>query len=729
MLQTQAVSSELLELITSIYKFSIMKILSYSLLATFLFLQSCKTQVQTQTNMTENPLLMEWKTPYGVPPFDKIKNKHFIPAFDKAIEEHDRELEKIVLQAASATFENTVEAVEKSGQSLKKIQSVFFAVNAANTNDSLQQIAKEIAPKLAAHRDNIYLNEDLFQRVQSIYLRQLKLDDESFKLLDEMYKDFVRSGANVKPENKPRLREINARLATLSQEFGDHELKETNAFELYVSEEKDLGNLPAGTKANAEKLALKNGHKNGWSFNAQRTMAEPFLESSPNKILRKKMLEGYSLRGNNDNTQDNKTLIQEIVSLRVEKAQLLGFDNWAAFVLENSMAKTPETVMKFLDELWIPALKMAKTERNALVEKMKSEGILEPFEASDWRYFVEKVRKEKYDFNEDETRPYFELSNVVNGAFTLANKLFGLKFVEKHNLPKWHDDQQVFEVTEADGTHVGIIYMDYYARASKRGGAWMNELREQHYENGKPVSPIVTNNFNFPAPSAGQPTLLSISEVETVFHEFGHGLHGLLSNVKYASLSGTNVPRDFVEFPSQVMENWVTEPEFLKLFATHYQTGEVIPQSLIDKMNKAGKFNQGFSTVEYMAAAYLDMYWHTLNTVEKQDVNQFETKMMQKIGLIEEIIPRYRSTYFQHIFSGGYSAGYYAYQWAEVIDADAFAAFKESGDLFNQELAKKYRYVISKGGSIEGMELYKSFRGRAPKIDALLIKKGFVEIP
>ncbi len=696
-----------------------------SLLIGSLVLFSCKTNVQTQTNMTENPLLMEWKTPFGIPPFDKIQNEHYQPAFETAMHQHQAEIDKIVNQSASPTFENTIEALENSGATLKKIKAVFFAINAAHTNDTLQQIAKDMAPKLAAHQDQIYLNDALFQRVQSLYVQQLKLSDEQFKLLDETYKAFVRSGANVSEKDKPRLREINARLATLSQQFGNNELNETNAFELYITDEKDLGNLPEGTKANAAELAIKNGHTFGWSFNAQRTMIEPFLQSSPNKDLRKKAFDGYALRGNYHNDHDNKVLIQEMVMLRTEKAKLLGFDSWAAFVLDNSMAKTPEIVMQFLDKMWQPALKMAKAERDTLAVQMKKDNPNSVFSAEDWRYYVEKVRKEKYDFNEDETRPYFELSNVVNGAFTLANKLFGLKFVEKQNLPKWHPDQQVFEVTEADGTHVGIIYMDYYARASKRGGAWMNELREQHYENGKPVSPIVTNNFNFPAPSKDQPTLLSISEAETVFHEFGHGLHGLLSNVKYASLSGTNVPRDFVEFPSQILENWVTEPEMLRLFAKHYITGEVIPKTLVEKMEKASQFNQGFNTVEYMAAAYLDMYWHILNSIEKQDINKFETEMMQKIGLIDEIIPRYRSTYFQHIFSGGYSAGYYSYQWAEVLDADGFAAFKESGDLFNQDLAKKYRYAISKGGSVDGMELYKHFRGREPKVDALLKKKGF----
>lgn len=702
-----------------------MKLAFTYLFVIIVFLSACKTSTLTMQSTEENPLLQEWKTPFGVPPFNLIQNKHYLPAFQTAIKQHDEEILKIVNQTSLPTFENTVVAFENSGENLKKVRAVFFAINSAHTNDSLQNIAKEIAPLLSAHQDNIILNESLFNRIKHVYSKKEKLAEEDAKLLEETYKNFVNSGANVPASQKPRLREINSQLASLSQQFGNNELNETNGFELYVSNMEDLGNLPEGTKDNAAKLAQKKGHQSGWSFSAQRTMAEPFLQSSPNIELRKKMFDGYALRGNNNNTADNKTIIQQIVALRAEKAQLLGYNNHSEYVLSTSMAKTPKAVMDFLDRLWKPALQTAQDERNALAEKMKSDGITTPFQASDWRYYVEKVRQEKYNFNEDETRPYFELGNVVQGAFILANKLFGLQFKENKNLPKWHPDQQVFEVTEANGDFVGIIYMDYYARASKRGGAWMNELREQHYQNGKKITPIVTNNFNFPAPSTHQPTLLSISEAETVFHEFGHGLHGLLSDVKYASLSGTNVPRDFVEFPSQIMENWMGEPEFLRLFAKHYQTGAVIPTTIIDKMKLASKFNQGFTTVEYMAAAYLDMYWHTLNTTDKKDITSFENEMMKKIGLIEDIIPRYRSTYFQHIFSGGYSSGYYSYQWAEVLDADGFAAFKESGDLFNQELAKKYRYVISKGGSKDGMELYEYFRGRAPKIDALLERKGF----
>lgn len=691
---------------------------------TILFLSACKTSTPTST-MSNNPLLTEWKTLYGVPPFDQIQNQHYLPAFEIAMAEHLGEIEKITHQTAEPTFENTLVALENSGKLLKKISAVFFAVTSANTNDSLELVATEIAPKLAAHADNIILNEKLFDRIKKVYLHKDQFQGEDLKLLEETYKSFTNSGANVSSEQKPRLREINARLATLSQLFGNNELKETNDFDLYVTQESDLGNLPEATKANAKELALSKGHQSGWSFSAQRTMVEPFLQSSPNRELRKQIFNGYALRGNHNNDADNKAILLETVKLRDEKAKILGYTNHATYVLSESMAKKPENVMLFLDQLWTPAVRMAQEERQSLSDKMKSEGINAPFEASDWRFYVEKVRQEKYNFNEDETRPYFELNNVVNGAFLLANKLFGLQFKENKYLPKWHPDQQVFEVTESNGTLVGILYMDYFARQSKRGGAWMNELRNQHYSNGKRIIPIITNNFNFPASSDGNPSLLSITEVETVFHEFGHGLHGLLSDTKYESLSGTHVPRDFVEFPSQVMENWVSQPEFLKLFAKHYRTGEVISTSILDKMKKASQFNQGFATVEYMAAAYLDMYWHTLNPDNIQDVNAFEHEMMQQLGLLEEIIPRYRSTYFQHIFSGEYAAGYYSYQWAEVLDADAFAAFKESGDIFNRELAAKYRKVLSKGGSVDGMELYRDFRGREPKIDALLQRKGF----
>lgn len=701
------------------------RIISASLILLSVLVISC--QQNNQKTMVDNPLLTQWDTPFHVPPFDKIENEHYLPAFEQAIDNHNKELATIVSNTDAPTFENTIEALEFSGEDLGRITRVFYAVNSANTNDELQKIAQTLAPKLAAHRDEIMLNEALFQRIKKVYEQkdQLDLDAEELKLLEETFKNFERSGANVSEANKPRLKAINAKLAELSQKFGQNVLAETNDFELYIDDEALLGNLSESTKANAAALAKEKGHDNGWSFSAQRPMVDPLLQSSPDENTRKLIFDGYADRSDQDNEYDNKEIIKEIVGLRAERANILGYDTHADYVLSDNMAKTPAQVIEFLDKLWIPALNMSKAERQALADKKKASGDDAEFKAWDWRYYVEQVRKEKYNFDEAETKPYFELNNVVKGAFLLANKLYGLEFKKLDNVPTWHPDQEAFEVLESDGSHLGIIYMDYYARASKNGGAWMNELQDQHYKNGEKISPIVTNNFNFPKATENTPSLLTISEAETVFHEFGHGLHGLLSDVKYRSLSGTNVPRDFVEFPSQVMENWMGEPEFLKSFAVHYQTGEPIPDDMIEKINNANKFNQGFATVEYMAASYLDMYYHTLKNTDGLDVNQFEDEKMAALGLIDEIISRYKSTYFNHIFSGGYSAGYYSYLWAEVLDSDAFAAFKESGDLYNQDLAKKLRYVLSKGGTIDGMELYKSFRGEEPKIDALLARKGF----
>ena len=626
------------------------------------------------------------------------------------------------------TFKNTVEALELSGKDFGKVSRVFFAVNAANTDSILKVTAKEIAPKLAAHSDYINLNKDLFKKIKAVYDQKdkLNLSSEETRLLDETYKRFVRSGVNLEGKEEARLREINERLATLSQKFGENLLNETNAFEYHTTDKKDLGNLPASLVALAEKEAKNRGQKEGWSFTLQRPSINPFLQSSPNRAARKKLFDGYAMRANNGNDSDNKAILSEMAKLRLEKAKLLGYESHASYVLSDAMAATPEAVYGFMDKLWPSALNMAKAERKALAQKMKGEGVNETFEGSDWRHYVEKVRKERYNFDEEETRPYFEVNAVRNGVFKLAEKLFGLQFKELKDVPKWHEDQQVFEVLEADGKHLGIIYMDFFARESKRGGAWMNALRGQMNVDGM-VTPIVTNNFNYPAPSGDSPALLSFTEAETLFHEFGHALHGLFSNVKYPSLAGTNVPRDFVEFPSQVMENWMSEPEVLKLFAKHYKTGEVIPDAMIKKMKDANSFNGGFATVEYMAAAYLDMAWHAQKEKVPTDVNAFEKEAMDKLGLIEEIIPRYRSTYFAHIFSGGYSSGYYSYLWSEVLDADTFQYFKDNGGIFDAETAKKYRKMLSMGGSLSGMELYKVFRGAEPEITPLLKKKGFVE--
>ena len=701
-----------------------MKIKTYAFAFIVLASMSCETKKE---NKEVNPLLSEWNTPFGTPPFDLISSEHYLPAINEALVLHKAELKEIENNKDKPTFANTVEALELSGATLNKVQAVFYAINAANTNDILKETAKTIAPKLASHSDDINLNKVLFTKVKELYLNkeELNLEPEQLHLLNETYKQFVRAGADLNEDKQENLRTINSKLASLSQSFGENLLEETNAFEFHTEDKTVLGNLPSSLVELASSEAKKRGHDKGWSITTQRPSINPFLQSSTDRDARKVLFDAYAQRANNGNEKDNKKVLQEIVSLRVKKANLLGYKSHSDYVLSNAMAEKPEAVLDFMSKLWAPALEMAKQEIDVLAAKMKQEGVGGEFGGSDWRHYVEKVRKERYAFDEEQTRPYFEFTAVREGVFALANKLFGLSFVQLDNVAKWHEDQQVFEVLEKDGSHLGLVYMDFFARESKRGGAWMNAMRSQMNVSGH-VTPIVTNNFNYPAPTANSPSLLSFGEAETLFHEFGHALHGLFSKVKYRSLSGTNVPRDFVEFPSQVMENWMSEPEVLKMFAKHYQTGEVIPDDMIEKMKKANSFNGGFGTVEYMAAAYLDIKWHSLESSDLQDVEAFEKEAMKQIGLIEEIIPRYRSTYFAHIFSGGYSSGYYSYLWSEVLDADAFKAFKETGDIFDQTTAAKYRKMLSQGGSKSGMELYKEFRGAAPEIEPLLIKKGFI---
>ncbi len=673
-----------------------------------------------------NPLLTEWDTQFGVPPFDQIESEHYLPAFRASMDEHNAEIDAIVAETEAPSFENTIEALERSGGSLSKVARIFFAIDSANSDDVTKETAKTVAPELAAHRDNISLNKDLFDRVLTVYEQRddLELDGEQQRLLEETHKQFVRSGANLGDEAQDRLREINTELAELSQQFGDNVLEDTNNFELLVTDRADLGDLPASLVALAAEEAKRRGHDcECWVFTLQRPSINPFLQYSPNREMRKKMFDGYAMRGDNDNEVDNKAIISRMVQLRAERSALMGYDSHAHFVLSDNMAETPDNVYKLLDQVWNPALAVAKAERADMQALMKADGIDDRLRAWDWRYYTEKVRKAKFDLDEDALRPYFEVNAVRDGVFALATKLFGLQFEQREDLPTWHPDQQVFEVKEADGSHLAILYLDYFARESKRGGAWMNALRSQSNVDGF-VAPIVTNNFNFPAPTDDSPSLLSLTEAETFFHEFGHALHGMLSNVKYESLAGTSTPRDFVEYPSQVMENWMREPEVLRMFANHYETGKPIPQEVIDKITASATFNQGFATVEYMAAAYLDMAYHVLDTTEAVEPRGFENAAMADIGLVEEIIPRYRSGYFQHIFSGGYSAGYYSYMWSEILDADTFMAFQETS-LFDQDTAARYREeILSKGGTRPGMELYQNFRGREPEIGPLLEKRG-----
>ncbi len=676
----------------------------------------------------QNPLLAEWRTPFGVPPFDRIRPEHYLPALREGIRREQAEIDAIVADPSPPTFANTVEALERAGRLLDRTQRVFYAVNSANSDETIRATAKTIAPELAAHEDDILLNAGLFARVDAVWQERdgLDLDPEARRLLEETHKEFVLAGAALDEPARRRLKEINGRLAVLDEEFQQNVLQETNRFELLVTDRADLGALPRSLVASAAAEARRRGHDCGecWVFTLQRPSIEPFLEYSPNRELRKEIFLGYARRGDRGNEADNNAIITETVALRAERAQLLGFDNHAQSVLVDRMAGTPERVYTLLDEVWEPALAMAERERDALTAMLHADGVEGELEPWDWRYYTEKVRKARYDFDEQTLRPWFEFSAVRRAAFELATRLFGLTFEERTDLPRWHPDQQVFEVFDADGSHLAVLYMDWFARESKRGGAWMNALRQQSTLDG-PVTPVVTNNFNFPAPADGEPALLRYTEAETLFHEFGHALHGMLSDVRYPSLAGTSTARDFVEMPSQIMENWLGEPELLQGFR-HFETGEPLPEELIRKIQATSRFNQGFRTVEYMAAAYLDMAYHTLGPGNEVVPERFEQAEMARIGLIDDIIPRYRSTYFQHVFSGGYSAGYYSYLWSEVMDADIFQAFRAEG-LFDRDTAARLREeILSKGGTRPGLDLFRAFRGRDPVIEPLLERRGLL---
>ncbi|SMC45761.1 peptidyl-dipeptidase Dcp [Moheibacter sediminis] len=685
---------------------------------------ACKKDAST--DKSENPFFTEYETPYQVPPFDKIKNEHFEPAFIEGFKAQTEEINKIANETAEPTFENTIIAMENSGKLLKKTLTVFFNLTSSNTNDTLQALAQKNAPLLSKHNDDIYLNEKLFQRVKSVYENQDKfnLNPEQKKLLEEKYKKFVRSGANLNAEGKNKLRKLNEELSVLSVKFGDNLLSEINNYELVVDKKENLTGLPESLVESAANTAKEKGKEGKWIFTLQNASVMPFLQFADNRDLRKEIWTAYQNRGNNGNEFDNKELAIKQANLRNEKAKLLGYTNHAAYVLEESMAKTPEKAFDLLNQLWKPALENAKKEEAEIAALMKADGINDAVQPYDWRYYTEKLRKQKFDLEESEIKPYFAIDNVRDGVFMVTEKLYGLKFEQLTNLPIYHKDVTTWKVTEADGKEVGILYMDMHPRESKRGGAWMSSFREQKMENGKRILPVVTIVCNFTQPTADAPALLTYDETITFFHEFGHALHGLLSNVTYESLSGTNVSRDFVELPSQVMENWAADPEVLKMYAKHYKTGEIIPDALIQKLEKSGTFDQGFATTEYLAASLLDLDYHTQAGNITKSVTDFEKESMQKLGLISSIIPRYKSTYFQHIFAGGYSAGYYSYIWSGVLDTDAYSVFK-STSLFNQEKAQSFRKnILEKGNTEDAMELYKKFRGSEPSIEPLLKKRG-----
>jgi len=674
----------------------------------------------------ENPFFSSYKTPYSAPPFDKIKVEHYMPAFMKGIEQHDAEIAAIVADKNAPTFENTIEALDFSGELLRKVSLVFFSLTEAETTKDLDDIAEKITPVLSEHNDNIYLNAKLFQRVKSVYEQRanLTLSPEQQRVLSEYHKDFIRSGAGLNAPDQARLREINKALSSMTLKFSDNVLKETNSFRLVIDTKSDLKGLPQSSIDAAAVEAKAAGIQEKWLFTIQKPSLIPFLQYAENRSLREKMFKAYINKGDNDNDFDNKALINQIVNLRLERAKLYGFPTHAAYVLDECMAKNPETVMPFLKKIWSPAVSQAKKEVAEMQAMIAAEGGNFKLQAWDWWYYSEKVRKAKFNLDESELRPYFKLENVRQGVFTVANKLWGLQFKPVKNVPVYHADVEVFEVLDADGSYLGLFYTDYFPRPGKRSGAWMSNLGEEYVYKGKEVRPLIYNVGNFTKPTAEAPSLLNQDEVETLFHEFGHALHGMLTKCHYLSVSGTNVPRDFVELPSQIMENWAMHPQVLKLYAKHYQTGASIPDALIEKIQKSGTFNQGFETTELVAAALLDMDWHTVSGKQDFDVRLFERSAMDELGLISEIVPRYRSTFFNHIFSGGYSAGYYAYLWAEVLDADAFNAFVEKG-IFDKETATAFRKnILEKGNSEDPMVLYRRFRGAEPNPDALLKRRG-----
>ena len=659
----------------------------------------------------------------------KIKVEHYMPAFLEGMAQQKAEIDAIVNNTEAPTFANTIEALEYSGSLLDKVTYVFFNVYMADGNDEMGKIAEEVSPLLSEQTDYIMLNEGLFERVKAVYEAKetLNLNKEQAKLLEETYKSFVRGGANLNKEQKAELSRINKELSLAELQFSKNVLDATNAYQKWIENESELAGLPESVKQAAAEAAKAAGQEGKWLFTVQKSSFLPVLQYSDNRELRKELLMAYTSLANHDDNLDNKAVINKIMKLRVQQAQLFGFTTPAGFILDNTMAKTPEAVYSFLETVWTPSLAQAKLEAAELQKLMDQEGKGEKLEPWDWWYYAEKLRKAKYDLDEEELKSYFKLENVRKGAFELAGKLWGLQFKQLEDMPVYNPEVEVFEVSDSDGSLIGILYTDYFPRAGKRAGAWMNEVSPQYVRDGVNHRPIVVNVGNFTRPTADKPSLLTMDEVSTLFHEFGHALHGLLSQCTYKSLSGTNVARDFVELPSQLMENWCYEPEVMKTYAFHYETGEVIPDELIEKIQKASTFNQGFVMTELLSASILDMDYHSIADTADIDVNAFEKASMEKMGMIPEIIVRYRSTYFSHIFTTGYSAGYYSYTWAAVLDSDAFQAFKETGDIYNQEVATAYRKnILERGGTEDPMVLYQQFRGKMPNPDYLLIKRGFL---
>ena len=678
--------------------------------------------------MKDNPFLTEWNTPYGVPPFDQIKTEHYLPAFEEAMRQQKAEIDSIVNNTEVPTFENTIEALEYSGALLDKVSAVFFNLSECENNEAMEEIAEKISGPLSKHSDDINLNADLFARIKTVYEQKdsLGLNGEQMRLLEETYKGFVRGGANVPAEKQARFREINEQLSLLSLRFGNNVLGATNQYKLVVDDKTKLAGLTEDQLAAAlEAGADDPATKGKYVFTLHNPSLLPFLSNCENRELRKEIWTAYANRCTSG-AYDNTAIIDSIVNLRLERANILGFESHAAYTLDDCMAKTPQAVEELLMNVWRPAIAKAKKEAEEYKAMIKAEGADFELEPCDWRYYSEKLRKEKYNLNDEEIRPYFSLAKVVDGVFDVSNKLYGLTFAENKEIPTYNKEAVVYEVSR-EGQVIAILYMDFHPRASKRSGAWMTEFRGQYEtKDGQNVIPIISLVCNFTKPTADKPSLLTFDEAETLFHEFGHGLHGMLSKCHYKSLAGTSVSRDFVELPSQIMENWCRNSEVMKTYAKHYETNEVISDELIKKIENAGTYGQGFVNAELIAASLLDFQYHIITTPTKITLPEFEDKAMSGIGLIPEIISRYKSTYFQHIFSGGYSCGYYSYTWAAVLDNDAFEAFNQNG-LFDQATADAFRTnVLERGNTEDPMVLYKRFRGQDPSITPLLRNRGLL---
>ncbi|WP_445502133.1 M3 family metallopeptidase [Microvirga sp. G4-2] len=685
----------------------------------------------SSANLSSNPLLSTWNTPFTLPPFESILPEHYKPAFDQALAEQQSEIATIAESTEEPTFANTIEALERSGATLKRVGGVFFNLAGSHTNEAIQAIEREMAPLLAKHRNSIFMNEALYKRVAALYDKResLGLDAEQARVLDRYNTIFVRAGAKLGAEEKKRLAAITERLASLGTQFSQNVLADEKSYQLVLGTEEDLAGLPSFLREAAAQAAEERGLRGKYVITLSRSSIEPFLQFSKRRDLREQAFKAWASRGDNGNATDNKAIIAEMAALRVERAKLLGYETFADFKLSDTMAKTPDAVQKLLSDVWAPARARAQEERDDLQALAQSQGDNIAIEPWDWRFYADQVRMARHNLDEATIKPYFQLDRIIEASFETAHRLFGLSFQELKDFPKYHPDIRAWQVLDANGNHVGTFIGDYFARSSKRSGAWMSAFRSQEKLTGD-VRPVIVNVMNFAKGGAGEPSLLSFDDARTLFHEFGHGLHGLLSNVTYPLLAGTAVSTDFVELPSQLYEHWLSQADILRRYATHYRTGEPIPEDLLERLMAARNFNQGFATVEYLASAFVDLELHRRRDVTGLDVSAFEKEILEKIGMPREIIMRHRTPHFTHVFAGdGYSSGYYSYLWSEVLDADAFMAFEETGDAFDKDMAEKLkRFIYSAGNLRDPAEAYTAFRGRLPTADALLAKRGLAAL-